>query len=175
MLQLLRDLYWKIYKWNTFCTLSTRRLTFYKHSDMKKNHTIIILVVLLISCFDSCKKADKVPSTDKQVIIDDSTFNSYPNDQLIITEAKIIGDSLQIKFGASCCDGKTWITKLVGSQQVLYSDPPQRSIRLSLKNYEICLAACATKVTFDLKPFRVNGGKIVLNLNGWSGQLLYIY
>ena len=129
----------------------------------------------MISGFDSCKKVDKIPSTVTQVIIDDNAFNTYPNDPLIISEAMIRGDSLQIEFGASCCDGKNWITKLVGSMEVLYSDPPQRSIRLSLKNNELCMAACGKTVIFDLKPFQVSGGEIILNLNGWSGQLLYKY
>ena len=142
---------------------------------MKKNQTILILLVLLISGADFCKKADKIPLTEKQVIIDDNAFNTYPNDALIISEAKITGDSLQIGFGASCCDGNSWVIKLVGSQEVLYSDPPQRSIRLSFKNNELCMAACGKTVIFDLKPFRVSGGEIIFNLNGWSGQLLYKY
>jgi hypothetical protein len=142
---------------------------------MNKNHTVLLLFVLLIIGSDSCKKVDKIPSTEKQVIIDDNAFNTYPNDPLMISEAKIIGDSLQITFGASCCSGNSWIIKLVVSQEVLYSDPPQRSIRLSLKNDELCMAVCGKTVIFDLKPFQVSGGEIILNLNGWSGQLLYKY
>ncbi len=142
---------------------------------MNKNHTVLLLFVVLIIGSDSCKKVDKIPSTEKQVIIDDHAFNTYPNDPFFISDAKITGDSLQIKFGASCCSGNSWIIKLVGSQEVLYSDPPQRSIRLSLKNDELCMMACGKTVIFDLKPFRVSGGEIILNLNGWSGQLLYNY
>ncbi len=142
---------------------------------MKKNHTVLLLLVLLIIGSDSCKKVDKIPSTEKQVIIDDKAFNTYPNDPSFISDAKITGDSLQIKFGASCCSGNSWIIKLVGSREVVYSDPPRRLIRLSLKNDEICMMACVKTVIFDLKPFRVSGGKIILNLNGWSGQLLYNY
>ena len=142
---------------------------------MNKNHTVLLLLVLLISGSDSCKKVDKISSTEKQVIIDDNAFNTYPNDPLMISEAKITDDSLQITFGASCCSGNSWIIKLVVSQEVLYSDPPQRSIRLSLKNDELCMAVCGKTVIFDLKLFQVSGGEIILNLKGWGGQLLYKY
>ena len=44
---------------------------------MNKNHSILILLVLLISGFDSCKKVDKISSTETQVIIDDNAFNTF--------------------------------------------------------------------------------------------------
>jgi hypothetical protein len=119
-------------------------------------------------------KDDKL-TCDNIILIDNDKFTDYPSDPLIISDVILDGDCLQISFGASGCDSQSWIIELVGAEDVLYSDPPQRSIRLSLKNNEECLAAFGRTKTFDLKPSRVSGGEIILNLAGWNNPIRYKY
>jgi len=135
----------------------------------------IFFTVTLIGLFIACEDDETKPSTEHQILIGNSIFTSYPDDPLVISTASIIGDSLQISFGASCCDGKSWQVNLVGDSEVLYSLPPQRSIRLSLKNDELCAAACGRTLKYDLSPCRVNGNQIILNLVGWDKPLIYNY
>jgi hypothetical protein len=131
-------------------------------------------LILLIICF-SCVKNEFAINSDRKIIISNELYKNAPNDPLIITEAEIIGDSLEISFGASCCDGNSWEIKLVGSEDILYSDPPQRYVRLSLKNNELCTAVCGKSMIFDIKPSRIDGGEIVLRLEGWEEPLAYKY
>jgi hypothetical protein len=138
-----------------------------------KTISFLIFSVLCLSL--SCKKDEKTPSTDKSIIIGTDAFNTYPNDPLTISDVSISGDYLQIGFSSSGCDGKSWIIELVGSSDILYSDPPQRQIRLSLKNNEACQAAFGKTMTFNLKPSRINSGEIILNLAGWNSPIKYKY
>jgi hypothetical protein len=139
--------------------------------------TLFLIPLIITSVFGllKCSKDDSNNGSDNQILIGNDIFQSYPNDPLIITEATITGDYLKISFGASGCDGTNWRVNLVGSPGVLFSLPPQREIRLSLKNNEICSAALGKTILFDLKPARTTGNQIVLNLAGWDKPLLYNY
>jgi hypothetical protein len=137
--------------------------------------TISFLIFSILCLSLSCKKDEKTPSTENSIIIGNDAFSTYPNDHVIISAVSISGDNLQIGFGSSGCDGKRWIIELVGSSDILYSDPPQRQIRLSLKNNEDCQAAFGKTMTFNLKPSRINSGEIILNLAGWNSPIRYKY
>ena len=142
---------------------------------MKNTHIILFVLTTFTASFITCKDYESSPEPEGQILIGNDMFKNYPNDPITISGAAIVDDSLQISFGASCCDGKSWQVKLVGSGEVLYSLPPQRSIRLSLKNDELCTAVCGRTLKFDLLPCRVNGNQIILNLEGWDKPLIYNY
>ena len=110
----------------------------------------------------------------KDILISNSLYANSSKDPLLISNAVIENDSLKISFGASCCSGNNWVISLVGSADILYSDPPQRLIRLSLENTEDCLAVCGRTVVFNLEPAQIQGGVIILDLQGW-GSLKYNY
>jgi len=137
--------------------------------------TISFLIFSILCLSLSCKKDEKTPSIENSIIIGNDAFNTYPNDHLIISDVSISGDNLQIGFGSSGCDGKSWIIELVGSSDISYSDPPQRQIRLSLKKTEDCDAVFSKTMTFDLKPSRISSGEIILNLTGWNSPITYKY
>lgn len=52
-------------------------------------------------------------SCDQNVIISETEYQNTPDDPFSITGMTITGDCLNIKFGASACDGDTWIVKLI--------------------------------------------------------------
>jgi hypothetical protein len=139
----------------------------------------LLLSLILASCTRDKKFGDddlNSFSTKSKLLIGEEYFNNFPKDPAKILSASITGDSLTITFGASCCSGNTWIVNLVGNEKVLYSDPPQREVRLSLKNDEFCDAYCTRIVKFDITPARLTGtNRIILNLSGWGSQLIYDY
>jgi hypothetical protein len=137
--------------------------------------TAIFPAIALVTLLIACNKDEALPASGNKILIGDTVFKTYPNDPLNISAAAIDGDSLQITFGARCCDGQSWKVQLVGSGVVMLSYPPQLAIRLSLKDDEVCKALCSKTMKFDLTPARVSGNQIVLNLAGWNQSLLYKY
>jgi len=109
------------------------------------------------------------------LLIGNEIYDNYPDDQLTILDVTLEGDCLQINFATSGCSGNSWIVELVGREEILESLPPQRLIRLSLENNEICDAYIGKSVTFDITPSRVSGNEIILNLDGWDKKIVYVY
>jgi hypothetical protein len=142
----------------------------FKNLIMKK----IVIFIIFFLLFFSCSKDDNL-ICGKVILIDNEKFVDYPSDPLIISDVLLENDCLQISFGASGCDGQNWVMELVGAADIFYSNPPQRPVRLSLKNNEVCQAAFGKTVSFDLKPSRVSGGEIILNLAGWNSPIRYKY
>jgi hypothetical protein len=54
--------------------------------------------------------------------------------------------------------------------------PLQRYLRMKLTNTELCTAVPIKTVSFDIRPLRVLGkNSVELNLDGWTGSLVYQY
>ena len=143
---------------------------------MKKVALLVSLgVFLTISCV---KKEQNVSCCGKDVIISAIEYENAPDDHVEITEMKIKGNCLKIKFWASGCDGNSWIVELIDWGNYDKSLPPQTTLRLSLDNKEACRAVITKEVSFNLKPikeyFRHHGTKsIYLNILGKA--ILYEY
>ena len=90
-----------------------------------------------------------------------------------IEETEIDGNCLRIKFSASGCNGGTWKLRLVAAEQVKYSLPPQRDVRLILENNELCQAHLTRELTFDISDLRSNGEFTLLNVINSEQQLRY--
>jgi hypothetical protein len=140
-----------------------------------KSNWILILALFLV--FVTCRKDDDNLASGSKLLIGKEYFNGYPKDPFLISNAEISGDILTITFSASCCSTENWVTNLVGSETILYSDTPQREIRLSFKNSAItCDMLCGKTVQFDLTPAKLdNTNTLKLILDGWGSQLSYNY
>jgi len=140
-----------------------------------KSTLILLFSFVLVSV--SCKKDGDNLASGSKLLIGKEYFNDYPKDPNMISNAEISGDTLTITLSASCCSTAKWITNLVGSETILYSDPPQREIRLSFKNENpVCDMLCGKTVQFDITPTKLeNTNTIKLNLTGWGSQLIYNY
>jgi len=111
---------------------------------------------------------------DQNVIVSESEYQNAPNDPVTITEMKIEGDCLKIKFAASGCDGSTWTVKLIDSGIIAESNPSKRTLRLSLDNKEACMAVPVKEISFSIKDLQINGSKkVTLNVSG--EEILYEY
>jgi len=112
---------------------------------------------------------------DFRTVVSQEAFVTAPADQLSIQEVALAGDCLNIRFSASGCDGNSWQVKLIDSSVILDSDPAQRSIRLSLRNNELCQAIITREVSFDVSNLRDSGNQVWLNLGEWNESILYTY
>lgn len=111
---------------------------------------------------------------DQNVIISETEYKNAPDDPFSITVMSITGDCLNIKFGASGCDGNTWIVKLIDLGVVAESYPCQRTLRLSLDNKEICTAVPTKEISFNIKDLQICGDdKVILHISG--EDILYEY
>ncbi len=87
---------------------------------------------------------------------------------------KIERDCLNIRFGASGCDGDTWTVKLIDSGMIVESYLCQRTLRLSLDNNEACTAVPTKVISFNIKDLRINGNdKVILHVS--YNEILYEY
>ncbi len=140
--------------------------------------TITIISLAIITLVSSCSKNNgcKDGNCEKTVLVNNQMYNSTSTNNYMINEAIINGDCLEIKFGSSGCDSKSWIVELVDAAQVTEPPTPQRSLKLALTNNELCAAAFSKTVSFDLTPLRIKGSsKVNLLLAGYNQPLIYSY
>lgn len=138
--------------------------------------TISLFLIAIIGL--SCSKDDNNNSSncDLDLIICPIQFGDRPNDEVTIEAVGLNGDCLNITYSASGCDGSSWTVLLIDSSEVMESDPPQRHLRLSLDNNEECDAYITKTKSFDISAIQSNEyNRIILNLDGYSGSILYEY
>ena len=138
---------------------------------------LIFGTIIIGLSFTSCNKESDNRSTvcDQSVIISKDNYSSAPGDHLTIINAKLNDDCLKINFASSGCSGSSWEVKLIDSGVILYSNPPQRNLRLSLNNQEACAAVIGKEITFNVKDLQINGNKVILNITNSGDQILYEY
>ena len=134
-------------------------------------HFILISLIFIMGC-----KQEVIESTcDLSVLIDSYAFNNDSSNNYSIDSIEIENNCLIINFGSSGCDASSWQEKLIDSEEILESFPPQRNLIFSLENNEICLAYFTKEVSFDISELQIdNQSSVVLNF-GDGNQLLYQY
>lgn len=133
---------------------------------------IIVGIILITGCDDNSIKS----TCNANTIISADLYLSAPNDKLSITSLEIDKDCLQITFTASGCSGNSWEVDLIDSEQIMESLPPQRNLRLSLKNNELCTAVVGKTVTFNISELQLQeGNQVYLNITNSDSQILYQY
>ncbi|MEB3347241.1 hypothetical protein U6A24_17330 [Aquimarina gracilis] len=136
----------------------------------------IISLFCVVFMVTSCSNDDDVNTNcDQLVEVSGEQFKNAPNDQHFINSVAINGDCLNISFSSGGCDGDSWEIKLIDSEVVLFSSPPQRNLRLSLKNEELCDAVITKEITFDIQALQVSGNQILLNIENFEDQISYEY
>jgi len=140
-------------------------------------HLILGIAVFNI-LFTSCDKNienECFTACCQQVIISADEYQNAPNDGLTIDTVQIVGDCLVITFSSGGCDGDSWGIKLIDADVIMESFPPQRNLRLSLKNQELCKAIVTKVVAFDVSKLQLDYDKIKLNITNSGDQVLYEY
>ncbi len=141
---------------------------------------LVIFLVLLgcAACSDDDDNSDddgNASSCESDTVVDSSLFVSAPDDIVTINMLEINEDCLTINFSSSGCNGDTWEVVLIDSDEVLESLPPQRNVRLSLNNDELCQAFITQELTFDISMLRTEGSEVQLNFENSEDGILYQY
>lgn len=150
------------------------------HLQIKKfmrTPALILGTFLLCLSLISCEKDDNNNSLDynQEVIISAFLYNTAPNDFLTINYVVLTSDYLKINFSSSGCNGESWEVKLIDAGVILESYPPQRNLRLSLKNEELCEAYITKEITFNISELQIDGDQVLLNITNYDDQILYLY
>lgn len=125
---------------------------------------------------DDATAAYEPQCSDVNVIVDNTEYQNAESDFYSFIGVGIDGDCLVVSFTASGCSGDTWELKLVDSEAIMESFPPQRSLRFVLVNNEACLAVFTQQREFDIRNLRVEGtDEVILNIDNFEGPITYSY
>lgn len=138
----------------------------------------LLFLALIGMNFLSCSKNDKTlsPSVcEKETLISSEQYLNSASALFTINNISIDGNCLKINFSSSGCNGDSWVLKLVDSGAAFRSNPPQRNLRLSLINEELCEAYITKETSFDISNLQVDGDKVYLNISNSNQGILYEY
>ena len=141
---------------------------------MKKALILILIGIAFFSCSNDDDNGNQ-NNCDFKTIINQNQYETAPSDPLGINSLEINDNCLKINFSSSGCGGETWEIKLIDSEDIMESNPPQRNLRLSLKNEEVCLAIVTKELTFDISNLQVGGNRVQLNITNSEETILYEY
>ena len=141
---------------------------------MKKILFLTLIGLAVLSCSKDDDRENPI-KCDLETLISTEQYATAPSEQLTINSLSINDNCLKINFSSSGCNGDTWELKLIDSEDILESNPPQRNLRLSLKNEELCEAYITKELTFDISNLQVDGNKVQLNLTNSDKNILYEY
>lgn len=142
---------------------------------MKHSILLIALTLLIFSCSNDDDNNGNQNNCDFETIISEEQFENAPSNQVFINSLNIENGCLEINFSASGCSGDTWEVKLIDSEAVFLSNPPQRNLRLSLLNEELCDAFITKVMTFDVTNLQVDSNVVLLNIINSDASILYEY
>ena len=134
----------------------------------------MLIGIVILSCSNDDDNGNQ-NNCDFETIISAEQYQNAPNDQIEINSLDINDNCLKINFSSSGCDGNNWKLKLIDSGDIMESNPPQRNLRLSLKNEESCEAYITKELTFDITNLKIDGNKVQLNILSSEENILYEY
>lgn len=139
---------------------------------MKYFLALILVLGLAVSC-DSVNS--KQSECGAEILVDNNLFTNAPNDSFNFVDIEIIQNCLKItiEYGGGCGDIEL---KLISSELVMRSNPPQINIRLSLKDEDSCEANIRKEILFNLTPIHeLVNNQVILNIKNWDEAILYSF
>ena len=134
----------------------------------------IIFLFTTFTVFTACQDNDTTiePSCGENVIVNETRYNATDTTTYSITNVSVTDTCIVIRISSNGCDGKTWATSLIDSEQVSTTNPPQRFLRLELVNNEDCQTLVERANTFDISSLVSNSNEpLTLNLEGWGDPI----
>jgi hypothetical protein len=132
----------------------------------------LIIAMLLILSFNSCKKEISEPISTTQTTVDEDLYNDTNSTGFEIINATIDLNKINITISSSGCDGDSWVVGLIDSEAIAESNPVQKYFKIKFTNTELCHSIVAKTFSFDLNPSFIDDD-FYMNLEGWKGPLLY--
>lgn len=135
-----------------------------------------LFMSVILFGFLACNNDDNSSTIcDMTTLVSSERYENAASDPLTVKALEINGDCLKIRLSSGGCSGDTWELKLIDSGDILESMPPQRNLRLLLKNKEECLAIVTKEVTFDISNLKFDGSQVQLNITNSDEKILYKY
>ena len=137
----------------------------------------MIKYLFLFSFFLMLSCQDKIDNNlcNQAILIDSNAYSNTTSNNFFINSIEIIDNCLIINYGASGCDGNSWQEKLIDSELILESSPPQRNLAFSLENFELCTAYFTKEVSFDISSLQVGGQSVFLNIENGENDFKVLY
>lgn len=146
---------------------------------MKKFLSLIILFGILLSgCSDDDdNQVNSVSTCDATgQVLSDTDYAAIDVTNYTVTNAQLNGNCLEVTVASSGCSGDSWVMNLYSTDSYYESLPPQKSVKVELLNYELCLAVFEKTVSFDVTPFQISGqNEVVFVIEGWDTPINYQY
>ena len=158
---------------------------------MKANKILgLILTFAGMVIIFSCKHDDMLKNLEplggehscKNIIIDESQYDTAPRDDFMIKDAIIKNDSiiLMVQYSGGC---GAISFELITEGYFMESNPVQLDILLSFEDEDPCEAAIQEQICFDMTKlaklykdsYLANQGTIILRLQGYADNLEYIF
>ena len=130
---------------------------------------IIMSCLLLVgtAMFHACEPAISPQGCGESAIRSSRQFENAKSDEFEWSDAQIEGDCLTVSItrGGGC---KEHEFRLIGAEEVRYSLPPQREIRIIVDtSNDMCKALLTSEVSFDISSLRIEGEPVLhLRLDG---------
>jgi len=155
-----------------------------------KIYIFIFLVSTGMATIFACQNNDTFNMPDPQdgeqscrnIVINESLYDTAPRDNFIIKDAIIKHDSLiiMVQYGGGC---GTTSFNLITEGYFMESNPVQLDILLSFEDEDLCEAAIQEQICFDMTKlatlykdsYLANQGTIILRLQGYPDSLEYIF
>ena len=123
---------------------------------------------------DTTVEDDTTSNCDSEVLVSASEYAASESDDFMIDSLEINEDCLEVTYSGGGCDGSTWITRLIDSEQILESFPIQRNLVFELTDNEDCEALFIRTVFFDISDLKVEDGEVILNIVNAQNSISYI-
>ncbi len=161
-----------------------------KNFNKAFSYFILISVISFSACKDKQKAEDEPALKDAnvlvannyQIVIDETKFKTAVSDEYTLTNAHIENDSLkvEVQYGGGC--GLATF-ELITDGNYMESSPVQLNVILFFDDNDDCEAYLTKRVSFSLKnlaqyyqnSYQVSTGTIIVQLQNYSGELLYSF
>ena len=141
---------------------------------MKFKNTFLIL---LTTFFFGCEEGQiRLTCGPRPVISADFYVHAIDEAQTEVLSADIQDDCLFLSVSVTdICDIDDVAIELLDSGDVINPDFPERNLRVVSTLRRNCGVRETVVVSFDIRNLRVTGNQVRLNIQGYSGDVVYSY
>ncbi|MFY0630556.1 MAG: hypothetical protein JXR05_09255 [Flavobacteriaceae bacterium] len=139
-----------------------------------KNTLIAFFALFLLGC--EVGEVNIATCGPRPVINADFYAHAIDEGQSSVLSADIQGDCLFLNVSATdICDINNVVFELLDSGSVSSTELPERNIRLVSSVERNCGASDTGILSFDIRNLRVAGNQVRINIQGYSGDIVYSY
>ena len=167
-----RNLFFEL-KNEELCDAVFQQTVSFDIAELKEGYDEVILNITNADESISTNPENPVTDCDFMTVIDAEAYANAESDDFTINSVEVVEDCLEITYSASGCDGESWETRLIDSEQILESFPIQRNLVFELTDEEDCEAYITKSVTFDISALKEDDDEVILNITNADEQITF--